>query len=262
MQRDRKSIGASIKKAKRRLINNHLTLALKRRLLGTITNVETQEKMVALTFDDGPDPRYTPLLLETLERHNARGTFFMVGEAAQKYPDLVKRVAEGGHAVGNHTWDHVSLPSLTGSQRRKQIRDCGRAVAPYGEKILRPPYGHQNLASRLDALLLGYKVITWNTVAWDWQDHDSNFILTQLEEALSAGNVVCLHDAIYRDWPEDGAPHYDRRPMIEAVGKLLDKAGDRFRFTTIPELLRHGRPVQRYWNVEKSEDYKSLQYRW
>lgn len=246
----------------RKLIHNRVTLALKRRVVGTITNVTTQEKVVALTFDDGPDPKYTPLLLETLERHNARGTFFMVGEAAQKYPELVKRVADGGHAIGNHTWDHVSLPSIPGSQRRKQIRACRRALAPYGANLLRPPYGHQNLASRLDALLLGYQVITWNTVAEDWLDREPEFMVSQLEQALTAGTVVCLHDAIYKEWHEDGTPQYDRKPMIEAVGKLLEKAGDSFRFATIPELLRSGRPVRRYWNVEKSEDWKSLSYRW
>jgi peptidoglycan/xylan/chitin deacetylase (PgdA/CDA1 family) len=254
--------GSSLRRAKQRLLNNRVTLAWKRRFLGTITSVETSEKLVALTFDDGPHPEFTPLLLETLERHNARGTFFMVGEAAQKHPDLVRRVAQGGHAIGNHTWDHVSLPSISGSERRKQIRACGRALAPFDAKLFRPPYGHQNLASRLDALLLGYKVVTWNMVAWDWEDKDADQIVSKLEKALAAGNVVCLHDSIYRDWPEDGAAHYDRMPMIRAVDKLLDRVGNAFRFATVPELLRSGRPVLRYWNVEKSEDWKSLCYRW
>jgi len=110
-----------------------------RHLMGIITHVETQEEVAALTFDDGPHPEYTPRLLEILERLQARATFFMVGEAAQRHREIVRRVADAGHAIGNHSWDHPSFPQITGRERREQIRPCERAIAPYGERIFRPP---------------------------------------------------------------------------------------------------------------------------
>ena len=82
---------------------------------GTITGVTTRDPVAALTFDDGPHPEYTPLLLNILERYQARATFFMIGDAAQRHPDLVRQVAQGGHAIGNHSWDHPFFPSLSGS---------------------------------------------------------------------------------------------------------------------------------------------------
>ena len=75
-----------------------------------MTSVVTAEPAAALTFNDGPDPHWTPRVLEVLERHPARATFSMIGDAAAAYPDLVRRVASMGHAVGDHTWDHRALP--------------------------------------------------------------------------------------------------------------------------------------------------------
>src|SRR4051794_38727678 len=82
-------------------------------LAGAITSVETEQPLVALTFDDGPDPLSTPSVLRLLERHNARATFFMVGAAAYRHPDLVRQVAQAGHVIANHSWDHSSFTALT-----------------------------------------------------------------------------------------------------------------------------------------------------
>ena len=150
--------------------------AAARRVMGTITHVSTQDAVVALTFDDGPHPESTPHLLDILERHQAHATFFMIGEAAQRHPDLVQRVAQAGHAIGNHSWDHPSFPLISGRERRAQLRACEKAIAPYGQRLFRPPYGHQSAASRLDALWLSYRVVTWNLHAYDWLDHDANWM--------------------------------------------------------------------------------------
>ena len=132
-----------------------LGLFLVGNIVGTITHVKTEEAVVALTFDDGPHPEFTPRLLEILEKHHARATFFLVGESAKKYPELVKRIAKAGHSIGNHSWDHPSFPLITGRDRRWQLRACEEAIAPYGQKLFRPPFGNQTIASRLDAFLFG-----------------------------------------------------------------------------------------------------------
>src|SRR5690242_18370490 len=89
-------------------------------VFGTITHVSTSKPAVALTFDDGPDPVFTPRLLDILQQHHAKATFFMVGQAAERHPDIVKKVAAAGHAIGNLSWDHPSFPLLTGRERRDQ----------------------------------------------------------------------------------------------------------------------------------------------
>jgi peptidoglycan/xylan/chitin deacetylase (PgdA/CDA1 family) len=142
--------------------------------------VRTWDPVAALTFDDGPDPQRTPRILDILERYRARATFFMVGEAVQWYPELVRQVAQTGHAIGNHFWDHPSFPLITGRERRAQLRACAKAIAPYGQRVFRPPYGHQSVASRLDALWLGYQVVTWNVLAYDWLDHDADWMANRL----------------------------------------------------------------------------------
>jgi len=105
-------------------------LRLTRSALGTITHVETARPVAALTFDDGPDPVSTPLVLDLLERHGAKATFFILGKHAALYPGLVKRIAESGHAVANHSFDHGRFPSLGHRDRIAQMKACEAAIAP------------------------------------------------------------------------------------------------------------------------------------
>jgi peptidoglycan-N-acetylglucosamine deacetylase len=215
------------------------------RYLGTITHVNTTEPVAALTFDDGPDPVYTPKLLEILDKYKSRGTFFMVGEAAQRQPELVKEIAQAGHAIGIHSWDHSSFTSISGRQRRQQLRACMRVIGCYGERLFRPPWGKQNVASRLDALLLGLKVITWNVVVEDWLDLEPVDMADRLIRKIRPGSIIVLHDAIYRSMSD--VPQNDRSAMLEALEITLRQVGNQFSFITVPELLRHGRPAMQAW---------------
>jgi peptidoglycan/xylan/chitin deacetylase (PgdA/CDA1 family) len=233
-----------------RIIRRLFSLAT-RDVIGTITHVETRESVAALTFDDGPDPDTTPRLLDILERHKARATFFMTGEAAELHPELVKQVADAGHVIGNHSWDHPSFPLIRGRERRAQIRACAQAIAPYGERLFRPPYSEQNIASRIDALLLGYKVVMFDVSSDDWCGGDAETIANQLERRVHPGSVIVLHDRLSNALDET---YFDREPMLKAITIFLDRLGGRFRFVTIPELVRHGRAGKRIWykqsNVE------------
>jgi peptidoglycan/xylan/chitin deacetylase (PgdA/CDA1 family) len=225
-----------------------------RSLIGTITHVATKDCVVALTFDDGPHPHYTPRLLDILERYGAHATFFMVGEAVCKYPELVRRVAEAGHAIGNHSWNHPSLPSLTRRERRAQIQACARAIARYGGlRLFRPPYGDQTIASRLDALLLRHQLITWNCSVRDWCENNSDRLADALWREAKPGSIILLHDAVYDLRKPKLGPDFDRllvtdrEPMLRALDQFLAKCDSRFRFVTIPELLRCGRPQRVNW---------------
>jgi peptidoglycan/xylan/chitin deacetylase (PgdA/CDA1 family) len=224
-------------------------------VIGTITHVSTDHNVVALTFDDGPDPTYTPRLLEVLENKGAKATFFMVGENAQLYPDLVRRVANAGHAIGNHSYNHPSFPLITGRERRKQIRACEKVISPYGQKLFRPPYGHQNFASSLDALWLGYQIVTWSVVARDWLDHDADSLLDQIVSKINPGSVIVFHDALHHYTEAD---YTDREPTIGAVRMLLEVYGNRCRFVTIPKLLKIGRPQRLNWSMKADLDFLNI----
>lgn len=229
-----------------------LLTSMVRHTIGTITHVSTQEAVVALTFDDGPHPEFTPRLLDILERHQAHATFFMIGETAQRHPELVRRVAMAGHGIGNHSWDHLSFPLITSRERRAQIRACARAIAPYGQRVFRPPYGHQSVTSHLDAILLGYQVVTWNRHAEDWLDYDADWMIDRLVSRIRPGDVILLHDAIYQSIEDRYA---DREPMLKAVDILLERLGEALCFITVPELLRHGRPQRQRWCREADPDW-------
>ena len=231
-----------------------LSAMVSKKIMGTITHISTQDTVAALTFDDGPHPEYTPRLLNILERYRVHATFFMIGKVAQKFPGLVEQVARAGHAIGNHSWDHPSFPLISGRERRAQIRACAKAIAPYGLKLFRPPYGHQSIASRLDALWLGYQVVTWSLVAYDWLNHDVDQIVSFIVNKIKPGSIILFHDALY-DALEDN--YANREPMLEAVNKLLKQLGNHFRFITIPELLRHGRPQRQNWYWKSNPDWLS-----
>lgn len=212
--------------------------------VGTVTSVSTSSPVAALTFDDGPDPVFTPRLLEILKKHRTKATFFMVGKAAERHPDLVREVAVAGHVIGNHSWDHPSFPLITGHERRDQIRACEKAIAPYGAKLFRPPYGDQNLWSRLEASWLGYKVIMYSVTAVDWLDHDADWMKNRIMSRMKSGSIILFHDSLfqYRD-----SRYADRAPMLDALDLLLKELGDRYTFVTIPELMSQGRPQMTYW---------------
>lgn len=221
--------------------------------LGTIVAVRTSRPVVALTFDDGPDPRTTPRLLELLERHDARATFFVLGKRVEAAPDLVSRMVEAGHALGNHSWDHPSMPTLTGRERRAQIRACREALARFGgEMLFRPPYGHQTTASRVDAALVGHSVVTWNAHAMDWLANDTDWYVERLTKRMRPGSIILLHDALQDEELDlPGTPAHpgsaDREPLFQALDRVLARLRDRVRFVTVPEILDAGRPILTYW---------------
>lgn len=210
----------------------------------TLTHVATDASVAALTFDDGPDPSATPRILDILADHGARATFFMIGLRAEEQSDLVARAKREGHAVGNHTWDHPSLPFISRQERIDQIRRCRDALAPHGDPLFRPPYGHQDLDSWTDADSMGYRVVTWTLSAHDWEPKDPFEIAAGVAGWLEPGQIVLFHDGLF-DAPDRRC--FPRTSTVAAIGMLLDRLGGRFRFVTVPELLRLGVPRGKRW---------------
>lgn len=217
---------------------------LGRRLVGTLVQVETSEPVVALTFDDGPHPVYTPRILDLLAEHDARATFFMIGRHAARHRDLVARVAAEGHAIGNHTFNHVPMPQTPRRRRLRELWAARRAIAPHGARLFRPPFGGQTYGSRLDLLLFGYEVVCWNGQVDDWVAQSPQALAERLNDQLHPGFIVLLHDQLEN--PRDPEA-IDRTPLIEALAAVLARRRSDYRFVTVPELMRIGRPVRRPW---------------
>lgn len=218
-----------------------------------ITNVQTHIPVAALTFDDGPHPVYTPNVLSILKKHSANATFFMVGESASKYPEVVKMVAGAGHTIGNHSWSHPNLTAMASRiHRLRQIWACARAIAPYGKRLFRPPFGMQNFQIRLDALFLMNKAILWSASAQDWIPQKSEEIAQKIIDRISPGTIFLLHDAIYQS--EAPQTLWDRGPMLKGLEIALAELKGRMHFVTLPELLKAGRTVGN-WPIPRDQSH-------
>jgi peptidoglycan/xylan/chitin deacetylase (PgdA/CDA1 family) len=225
--------------------------ANKYRLTGAINCVRIQKPVAALTFDDGPNREFTPALLDVLDRHNAKATFFIAGKRIEEHIDILERMFRNGHCVGNHSWDHPSLPLLTGAERRKQIRRCQTALGKYDSGLLRPPFGNMNFISTIDIHRCGYRIIGWSADAEDWLDHSADFIYEKLSSRIKFGSIVLLHDnLIHYEKPEC----IDRSPTIQAVEKLLSTMRS-FQFVTVSRLLELGTPLYRPLKIESNKDW-------
>ena len=154
---------------------------------------------VRLTFDDGPSPDVTPVILETLEEWDATATFFVVGEMVRANPDLVRRAYADGHAIGNHTWDHSDLALATSEQVRSQLQstsDVVEEVIGVAPTEWRPPYGSTDAGVEAVAADLGLSgPVLWTVDTKDFENPSAETIRDRVLDGLQAGGIVLLHDA-------------------------------------------------------------------
>ncbi|OSZ56598.1 oligosaccharide deacetylase [Streptomyces pharetrae CZA14] len=155
-------------------------------------------RTMVLTFDDGPDARYTPDILDTLRAYDVRAMFFVCGEMAAASPDLLARMADEGHVVGNHTWSHPLLTRLTGARIRTEMeRTCDVIEDVYGERPgwFRAPYGAWNRAAFRIGAELGMEPLAWTVDTLDWTEPGTRTIVDRVTDGAAPGVVVLSHDA-------------------------------------------------------------------
>lgn len=154
------------------------------------------EKVVTLTFDDGPSPRTTPIVLKTLKKNGVKAVFFVVGQEAKKHPDLLKAIVQDGHILGNHSYDHAVLPKLSAARRKRQLDETDKLIAQFqtGTKFFRPPYGAVNKKLQQDVDGLGAKMMMWSIDPRDWKKPSQKTLISRVSKALHPGAVVLLHD--------------------------------------------------------------------
>ncbi|WP_240633284.1 polysaccharide deacetylase family protein [Paenibacillus montanisoli] len=192
-----------------------------------------QYRRVALTFDDVPDPRYTPKVLETLARYKVRATFFVVGSRAAKYPAMVQRMRREGHIIGNHSYDHAVFSRISRYAFEQQIWKTDwilRPLAGYSPKFIRPPYGE--ITPQQVALLRswGYIVVNWDVDSVDWKSLDSNSILINIKKTLQPGSIILQHAG--------GGEGQDLSGTIAALPRLIRLLHSKgYQIVTLPELL-------------------------
>jgi peptidoglycan-N-acetylglucosamine deacetylase len=155
--------------------------------------------VVYLTFDDGPDPTWTPQVLEILNDFDAAATFFVLGELAEIRPGLIQRMFDEGHSVANHSYNHASMAGMSFSQFQWQVQATENAVGSGIAPCLRPPYGAMDGNTRSFASMLGYDVVLWDVDPQDWTRPGSGVIADRVVNNTRPGSIVLLHDGGSRD---------------------------------------------------------------
>ncbi|MFT5167820.1 MAG: peptidoglycan/xylan/chitin deacetylase (PgdA/CDA1 family) [Saprospiraceae bacterium] len=155
--------------------------------------VPTSEKVIYLTFDDGPIPEVTPWVLEQLKAYDAKGTFFCVGDNVKKHPEVFQKVLNQGHAVGNHTNNHVNGWGTDNIQYFHNIRNCARLVK---SDLFRPPYGRL-MPKQAQFLQRHYKVIMWDVLSGDFDPEISkDQCMYNVTSKAKKGSIVVFHDSL------------------------------------------------------------------
>jgi peptidoglycan-N-acetylglucosamine deacetylase len=200
-----------------------------------------KEKLVAITFDDGPDPIFSSQILDVLKKHKAKATFFVVGQYAKAHPEIIKREREEGHEVGNHTFTHIDVLKVTKNKLNKEIEKTERIIYRDGEpevKLFRPPLGHMSwqLINMMKEKRYKSVLWSWHQDTRDWSGRSAGPMIQQVVGNVRNGDIILFHDA--------GG---DRTPTVQALKGILPQLKARgYKCVTVSELLKH-HPKYKKW---------------
>jgi peptidoglycan/xylan/chitin deacetylase (PgdA/CDA1 family) len=208
---------------------------------GAVFRVQTDQRMVALTFDDGPDPRWTPRVLDLLRQHHAHATFFEVGKNVLEHPDLVRTVLDDGHEVADHTWDHPDLELMPAAQVGAEITRGAEALLQVGApapKYFRPPKGATDEAIGVLADANHYRTIFWDVCLERFVDHTPDMAdgVQDMLTRIKPGSIILAHDG--------GIPN--RTKTMQTLPMLLDGLQARgYKMVDVTHLLKAAKHVNR-----------------
>ncbi len=202
----------------------------------TFRGAKAPSRKIALTYDDGPNDPDTPRLMEVLNKHGVKATFFLIGRFVAQRPQIVRDLVSEGHIVGNHTFTHPQLIFETSVQVRAQLSACshaiGDAVGPHSN-LFRPPYGGRRPAVLRIARELGLETVMWTAIGYDWLERATPAHIEQnVAKSLKGGGIIVLHDGSHKQLGTD------RSRTVAATDRLITRyKAEGYDFVTIPELM-------------------------
>ena len=198
----------------------------------TFNSVYVEGPYVALTFDDGPNATLTPKLLDLLAARHLKATFFVVGQNAAEYPEILKRIVREGHEVASHSWSHPNLGKMSDEAVRRELQKTDDAiVAAIGKRptLMRPPYG--SITANQKRWIydeFGYRIIMWDVDPLDWKRPGPSVVTARILKETKAGSIILAHDI--------------HGPTIEAMPSTFDQLVKKgFKSVTVTELLAMAR---------------------
>lgn len=197
-----------------------------------IWEVDTEKRLIALTFDDGPSPTFTEQILDLLAKYDARATFFVIGKQAEQYPELIKREYNEGHEIGNHTYNHYEVSKLSEYQLIKELQKAHQTILNIineDMKLFRPTSGYYEDYIVRAAKELNYKTIiwTWGQDSRDWAMINAETISKKIIKNIRSGDIILFHDR--------GG---DRSNTVKSLGIILPTLKEMgYKFVTVSTLL-------------------------
>jgi len=197
---------------------------------GVIRNKPNGQKLIALTFDDGPHEKFTNEILNILDEYGVKATFFIIGENAEKHPEIVKKIHDLGHEIGNHTYSHIFINKVSKNSLKSEImktEEILEKITGQKPKLFRPPGGAYNNSCVSTLNELGYSCILWSFDSRDWTLPDASKVISEATYKTKEGDILLFHD-----FNQKGSP---TPTIIKTIIPLLINSG--FKFVTVSELI-------------------------
>ena len=191
---------------------------------------ERDGKRIALSFDDGPHPTFTPQILAMLDKYSIKATFFMIGCNVALYPDVAKKVNASGHEIGNHTYSHPHMKNISLAQLSEEVSKTEKLLADIGiakPKLFRPPEGFRSMEQVKALETEGYQTIIWSLDTHDWQGRAANEIISVVLSDVQGGDILLFHDYT-------GKHNTTITALEQLIPRLLK---DGYKFVTVSELM-------------------------
>ncbi|MBS2967490.1 polysaccharide deacetylase family protein [Metabacillus sp. KIGAM252] len=202
-------------------------------------------RYVCLTFDDGPSS-YTAKILDILKTYQIRATFFIVGEEAKKFPDIIERISAEGHVIGNHTWSHPNITLLSKHELQREIHTASEQIEQIihiTPDLFRPPFG--NIDDRASSIIkeMGMTTVLWNVAGKDWvQNMNAEALCQHIIARLKRHSIILLHDG---DQHGSGPRHN----TVEALPSIIEYLiNNQYSFITVPEFYQQAFKIEK-WNI-------------
>ena len=200
---------------------------------------------VALTFDDGPDDVFTPLILDKLQKYDVKATFFLLGSNIEKFPEMAKQIAAAGHVIGNHTYSHPKLTEMSDEDYHDQIQKSDEIIQKlvgYKPRFFRPPYGAISESQVQWATAQKMMVIQWSIDTLDWQGLSAQKITETVVDNVLPGSIILQHHA-------PGVPLQGSVDALDDIIPSLRQQG--VRFVTLPEMFNVTKEKELLFSMKK-----------